>query len=101
MFLNKFAAYEYIDDRKYKWSLRDSETTIHIFFKRLKRWFILSAYITKNYIVWTIHHNFIIQELFNNFVREQIFPLITQAEVDDINLILCLDNAFVYKSDEL
>ena len=101
MFLNESAACERTDDRKYEWSSRDSEATIHILFKRLKRWFILSAYITKSYIAWTIYHESIIQELFNNFVREQILPLITRAEYGDINSVLCLNNASAHKSDEL
>ena len=71
------------------------------FFKRSKRWFILSTYITKSYIVWTIHHDFIIQKLFNNFVHEQILSLITRAEIDDINSVLCLNNVSAHKNDEL
>ena len=101
MFLNESVACERIDDKKYEWSSRGFEATVHILFKRSKRWFILPAYITKDYIVWTIHHEFIIQKLFNNFVREQVLPLTTRAEADDINSILCLDNASAHKSDEL
>ena len=77
MFLNEFVACKHIDDKKYEWSSRDFETIVHILFKRSKKRFILSIYITKNYIVWTIHHDFIIQKLFNNFVREQVFSFIT------------------------
>ena len=101
MFLNEFVACKRIDDRKYEWLSRDFKAIVHILFKRLKKWFILPTYITKSYIVWTIHYEFIIQKLFNNFVREQIFSLITRIEADDINSILCLNNASAHKSDEL
>ena len=101
MFLNEFAACERTDDRKYEWASRDAETKMHTLFKKFKRWFILSAYITKEYIAWRIHHESIIQNIFNDFVRNDVLSLIISTTLNDFNLMLCLNNVSAHKSEKL
>jgi len=101
MFFDESAACERTGDRKYEWAPRDAEAKLHTSFHRSKRWSILSAFTTKRYIAWIIHHGSITQEIFNDFIRHHVLPLATPAVDDGPNSVLCLDNVSVHKSEEL
>ena len=92
IFLDKSAACEYTDDRKYKWSLVSHEAAVHSLFYCLKRWSLLSAYTTEDYITYEIHHDFITQIIFNKFVRNKMLSLCTSYTDRESWLILILNN---------
>ena len=100
MFLNETAVCERTDDRKYEWSSEDTKVIVSTLFKRSKRWSILSAFTTKDYIVWIIHHESITQKLFNDFVRYSVLSLCTRTIYDEINSVIICDNVKAHKSLE-
>ena len=70
-------------------------------FKKFKKWFVLSTYITKKYITWRIHYSFIIQKIFNDFVQYDVFSLCTSIVYKIVNFIIICDNVFAHKSLKL
>ena len=70
-------------------------------FKRFKKWFVLSTYITKKYIVWRIHYDFITQKIFNDFVQHDVLSLCTLVVYEEVNFVFICDNVSTHKSLKL
>ena len=100
IFLNKSAACEQTDDRKYEWTFLKIKSVQIQKLKRFKQWFILSVFIVNEYIVWKIHQDSIIIAIFNDFIQNQSLSQCIFYSDDELRSVLIMNNAKIHWSEK-